>query len=107
VIYPTLTLLEELGYVAVTPVGSKKQYTITAEGAAFLEHNRAVADAVHARMAAASRAYGSGPAPEILRAMHNLKLALSVRLGKGPLTEAQISAITAALDRAASEIERL
>jgi len=107
VIYPTLTLLEELGYVAVTPVGSKKQYTITAAGAAFLEHNRAVADAVCARMAEASRAYGSGPAPEILRAMHNLQLALSVRLGKGPLTEAQIGAITAALDRVASEIERL
>jgi DNA-binding PadR family transcriptional regulator len=106
VVYPTLTLLEELGYVAVTPVGSKKQYTITAEGAAFLEHNRAVVDAVFARMTAASRAYGSGPAPEILRAMHNLKLALSVRLSKGPLTEAQIGAITAALDRAASEIER-
>jgi hypothetical protein len=38
--------------------------------------------------------------------MHNLRLALSVRLGKGPLTEAQIGAIMAALDRAASEIER-
>ena len=106
VVYPTLTLFEELGYVAVTPVGSKKQYTITTQGSAFLEHNRAIVDAVLARMAAASRAYGSGPAPEILRAMHNLQLALSVRLGKGPLTEAQIGAITAALDRAASEIER-
>jgi DNA-binding PadR family transcriptional regulator len=106
VVYPTLTLLEELGYVAVTPVGSKKQYTITAEGSAFLEDNRAIVDAIFARMAAASRAYGSGPAPEILRAMHNLKLALSVRLGKGPLTEAQIGAVTAALDRTASEIER-
>src|SRR5215467_14735560 len=49
VIYPTLTLLEELGYVAVTPVGSKKQYTLTAEGSAFLEHNRAVAAAICAR----------------------------------------------------------
>jgi hypothetical protein len=38
--------------------------------------------------------------------MHNLKLALSVRLSKGPLTGAQIGAITATLDRAASEIER-
>jgi DNA-binding PadR family transcriptional regulator len=106
VVYPTLTLLEELGYVAVTPVGSKKQYAITAEGSAFLEHNRAVADAVFARLAEASRAYGRGPAPEILRAVHNLRLALCVRLGKGPLTEAQIVAITAALDRAASDIER-
>jgi DNA-binding PadR family transcriptional regulator len=106
VVYPTLTLLEDLGYVAVAPVGSKKEYTITAEGSTFLDNNRAVVDAVFARMAEASRAYGSGPAPEILRAMHNLQLALSVRLSKGPLTEAQIGAITAALDRAAAEIER-
>jgi hypothetical protein len=78
----------------------------TAEGSTFLENNRALVDAVFARMTEASRAYGSGPAPEILRAMHNLQLALSVRLGRGPLTEAQIDAVTAALDRAASEIER-
>ena len=90
----------------MTPVGSKKQYAISAEGAAFLEHNRAVVDAAFARMAEASRAYGSGPAPEILRAMHNLRLVLSVRLGKGPLTEAQIGAITAAIERAASDVER-
>jgi hypothetical protein len=38
--------------------------------------------------------------------MHNLKLALSVRLSKGPLTGVRISAITAGLDPAASEIER-
>jgi DNA-binding PadR family transcriptional regulator len=106
VVYPTLTLLEELGYVAVTPVGSKKEYAITAEGRAFLEDNRAVVDAIFARMTAAGRAYGSGPAPEIRRAMHNLKLALAVRLGKGPLTAAQVSAITATLDRTAAEIER-
>jgi DNA-binding PadR family transcriptional regulator len=106
VIYPTLTLLEELGYVAVTPVGTKKEYAITAEGSAFLDANRAAADAAGARLAEASRMYGSGPAPEILRAMYNVKLALAVRLGKGPLTSEQIGAITAVLDRAAAEIER-
>jgi DNA-binding PadR family transcriptional regulator len=106
VVYPTLTLLEELGYIAGTPVGSKKEYAITAEGSAFLDDNRAVVDAVFARMAEAGRAYGGGPAPEILRALHNLQFALSVRLSKGPLTAAQIGAITATLDRAAAEIER-
>jgi DNA-binding PadR family transcriptional regulator len=106
VVYPTLTLLEELGYVVGTSVGSKKQYTITPEGSAFLDNNRAVVDAVVARLAAASRNYGSGPAPEIRRALHNLQRALVVRLSKGPLTAEQIGAITAALDRVASEIER-
>jgi len=107
VIYPTLTLLEELGYLrAETGGGTKKLYSLTEEGANFLAANRATVEAIFRRIAEASRAYGGGPAPEIRRAMHNLELALSLRLGKGPLDEAQLRAITAALDGAAAEIER-
>ena len=107
VIYPTLTLLEELGYLrAETGGGTKKLYSLTEEGANFLAANRATVEAIFRRIAEASRAYGGGPAPEIRRAMHNLELALSLRLGKGPLDDAQLRAITAALDGAAAEIER-
>src|SRR6516164_7435411 len=70
VIYPTLTLLEELGYLrAETGGGTKKLYSLTEEGANFLASNRATVDAILDRMAEASRAYGGGPAPEIRRAM--------------------------------------
>jgi DNA-binding PadR family transcriptional regulator len=107
VIYPTLTLLEELGYVRPeTDGGTRKLYSITAEGAAFLDENRALVDTILDRMAAAGRAYAGGPAPEIRRAFHNLQLALSIRLGKGPLDAAQLRTVTEALDRAAAEIER-
>jgi DNA-binding PadR family transcriptional regulator len=107
VIYPTLTLLEELGYLGAEAAGgTKKLYSLTEEGANFLAANRATVEAIFDRMAEASRTYGSGPAPEIRRAMHNLELALSLRLGKGPLDEAQVRTITAVLDRAASDIER-
>jgi hypothetical protein len=34
-------------------------------------------------------------------------MALSIRLGKGPLSAEQVQAITQALDRAAAEIERV
>ncbi len=62
VIYPTLTLLEELGYVTVsTGEGAKKLHAITAEGRAFLDANRATVDALLARMAEASRVHGGGP----------------------------------------------
>ena len=57
-------------------------------------------------MAEFSRAYAGGPAPEIRRALRNLELALSIRLGKGPPDAAGVRAITEALDRVAGEIER-
>src|ERR1700758_5276664 len=81
VIYPTLTHLEELGYVTVsTGDGAKKLHEITAEGRAFLDANRRAVDALLARMAETSRTHGGGTAPQILRAMENLKLALRLRL---------------------------
>jgi DNA-binding PadR family transcriptional regulator len=107
VIYPTLTLLEELGYIRPeSGDGTKKLYLVTEDGTAFLATNRAQVDAILARMAEVGRAYGGGPAPEIVRAMENLHSALSIRLGRGPLTAEQVRAVTTTLDRAAGEIER-
>jgi DNA-binding PadR family transcriptional regulator len=108
VIYPTLTLLEELGYVTVGVVeeGGRKQHEITAQGQAFLEANRAALDSLLARMEEASRAHGDGPAPPIVRAMENLKLALRLRLSRGPLSAEQADAVAAALDAAATAVER-
>ena len=106
VVYPTLTLLEELGYVTVSlSEGGKKQHEITAEGRAFLEANKAAVDALRAQMDEASRVHGGGPAPQILRAMENLKLALRLRLGRGPLDAAQVNAVAAAIDAAATQVE--
>jgi DNA-binding PadR family transcriptional regulator len=107
VIYPTLTLLEELGYVAVSPgEGARKLHEITEAGRVFLAANGPAVEALFARMEEASAARGSGPAPQIIRAMENLKLALRLRLGRGPLSEGQITAVTAALDVAAVTVEQ-
>jgi len=108
VIYPTLTLLEELGYVMVSAAGegARKLHAITAQGRAFLEANRPTLDALLARMDEASRAYGDGPAPQVLRAVENLKLAVRMRLARGPLSEEQANAVAAALDIAATSVER-
>lgn len=109
VIYPTLTLLEELGYVTVNAAGegAKKLHEITAQGRAFLDANRPALDALLARMEEASRAHGGGPAPQIVRAMENLKLALRLRLSRGPLSAEQADAVAAALDAAATTVERI
>jgi DNA-binding PadR family transcriptional regulator len=108
VIYPTLTLLEELGYATVSDgEGGKKLHTITEQGRAFLDTNRSTLNALHARMDEASRANESGSAPQILRAMENLRMALRLRLSRGPLTSEQTDAMAAALDAAASAVEKL
>lgn len=107
VIYPTLTLLEELGHVTVTAGdGAKKLHTITSDGQAYLAAHRPTVDALLARMDEANRTQGGGPAPQILRAMENLRLALRMRLARGPLTEEQVNAVAAAIDAAATGVER-
>jgi DNA-binding PadR family transcriptional regulator len=107
VVYPTLTLLDELGYAATEPgEGSKKAYAITPEGQALLNANRATTEAIFARLAEVAAAT-TGGAPQVRRAIENLKLALRMRLGRGPLSEEQLRLITAALDNAATTIEQI
>jgi DNA-binding PadR family transcriptional regulator len=106
VIYPTLTMLEELGHATVAESDGKKLYTITAEGTAYIDANKAALDQALRRMQSVNTAHGGGPAPEIMRARENLKLALRLREARGPLTEQQIRDIAAALDAAAVAIER-
>jgi DNA-binding PadR family transcriptional regulator len=107
VVYPTLTMLEELGHATVADTeGGKKLYTVTEEGKAFLAANKAAVDAVFARIDETSAAHGGGRSPQIIRAVENFKLALRLRLSRGALSEEQVRAIVTALDHAAGEIER-
>jgi DNA-binding PadR family transcriptional regulator len=52
IVYPTLTYLEEAGYVTVQSEGAKKLYSITDEGRAHLAENQDFVDAVLARLTA-------------------------------------------------------
>jgi len=106
VIYPTLTMLEELGHATVAESAGKKLYAVTDEGTAYLTANQPALDHALARMKSVNTAHGGGPAPEIMRARENLKLALRLREARGPLTEQQVRAIAAALDAATVAIER-
>jgi len=107
VVYPTLTWLEEMGFVtAADAAGGRKLYTVTAEGEAHLRANEAQATGIFQRMAevAASSAAFS---PQILRARENLRTALKLKLtAGGALSKEQIAAICDALDAAAAAVER-
>ena len=107
VIYPTLTLLEEQGFVSQTQkAGGRKLCAITDEGRAHLESQREVTDALLARMGDASGGPMERP-PQVVRALENFKFAMRLRLSRQPLTDDQANAFAAALDSAAQTIERI
>ena len=68
-------------------------------------YNPAV-QALRTRIEAIRTRFGDDSAPELRRAMGNLRSAIQIRLSKGELSKESLSSITAALDRAANEIER-
>ncbi|WP_338662877.1 PadR family transcriptional regulator [Pararoseomonas sp. SCSIO 73927] len=107
VVYPTLTLLEELGQIAVRSTeGGRKLYAVTPEGEAALAGSRAEAEALFARMDALA---GDGPDGSVLqlkRAVHNLRNALRMRLSRGPLTQEQLHGMVAMIDEVALKVER-
>jgi DNA-binding PadR family transcriptional regulator len=106
VVYPTLTLLEEMGYARVDQTdGSKKLYAATEEGRKYLADNKETLDKLDARLAEFGEAVGGGPSPQVLRAMENLRMALRMRMARS-LTPEQARAIAAALDAATVQIER-
>jgi DNA-binding PadR family transcriptional regulator len=107
VVYPTLTLLEDLGHASVTlEHGGKKQYGITADGLAALEAQSDTLARVLTRLDSAGCAADARRAPELQRAMQNFKTALHFRLSRGPLSPASLRSIADAIDRAAIDIER-
>ncbi len=107
VVYPTLTLLEELGYIEVSAAeGPKKLFAITPAGQEFLAGNAGAVAALVARMAEVKARHGDGPPPQIIRAMENLKLALRLRLSRGRPGEDEVKAIAAAIDAAAQAVEQ-
>lgn len=77
-VYPTLTLLEELGHVRSTATeGSKRLFEITDEGRQYLRENEAMLTSVKKRMEMAARAAsGEMPPQDVHFAMHTLKAAL-------------------------------
>ena len=107
IVYPTLTLLEEIGQVdAIASDGAKKRFAITPEGVAHLDANRTDANAALARLDALARKDEAMEAGPVFRAMANLKTALRDRLAGEP-AKALLFAVADAIDDAARKIERL
>ncbi len=105
VVYPTLTLLEEIGHATVSEgVAGRKLYTLSPDGRAALEANRPAAEAILARVDAGAAARRGPPAP-VVRAMENLQTALRLRLKGQDASPEQVRAIADAIDAAARRVE--
>ncbi len=104
VIYPTLTLLEDLGQVESTTEGTRKSFAITAAGAQLLAENQTALNILLAKIAASQPRENAGP---VLRAIENLKTALRMRLSGRETTAEQVSKIVDILDATTRKIEEL
>ena len=105
VVYPNLTMLEELGHAKVAEEGSKKVYTITPDGKQHLRQSRAQVEHLIQRIGQVGGEVGAST-PQIYRALDNLRAALQLRIAGGGLAEAEVRKIVDALDSAAKSIER-
>lgn len=102
VVYPTLTMLEELGQAEATAEGTKKFYAITPAGEAALAQNKAALDIILARLAGGPPREAAMP---VMRAMENMKTALRLKLGGRAASAETMRRIADALDELARKIE--
>ena len=96
IVYPMLTMLEEMGQATVQVDGTRKLYAITEEGSRVLADNKDLVDAITERMKTAGAGQHAGRSPQIMRAVENLRMAL--RMKAGSLTEDQVHKVTDILD---------
>jgi len=103
-VYPTLTMLEEQDLVrAEAAEGSKRLYTITPEGKAFLKENEALVEGILTRIDMTASAYSSRVAPdEVWEAWKTLKQAMN--MPRAPWTEVEAERIRTILAKAARDI---
>ena len=107
VVYPLLTMLEEMGFVTLSAEdGGKKLYAITDDGKAELEKNKETLEHIKAHVDGVRERSVGGRSPQIMRAIQNFRTALHLRMERGPLTDEQAQTIAAAIDAAAQTIER-
>ncbi|PZW37872.1 PadR family transcriptional regulator [Humitalea rosea] len=107
VVYPTLTMLEDLSQIEETQSeGPKRLYALTAAGRAQLEERRVEAEAAMARLVALGAESSRIETGPVWRAMQNLKTVLQQQLGEGRDKQMTLD-VAELIDEAARKIERL
>jgi len=107
-VYPTLTLLEDLGYARVNvEEGGKKVYAITDEGKAYLAQNKSAVDDIFERVSEIGATFLSDGMMEINRAIKDVAQATYRGAPRIFRDKEAVAAIRESLQRAAREIEEI
>jgi DNA-binding PadR family transcriptional regulator len=104
-VYPTLTLLQEMGLTESQTQGTRKIYAITEQGQKELADNQPRIQAILQRMQEIGQKHANERPPQLVRAFENLKMAVQIHSGKW--TPDLLASATEILDQAARQIERL
>ena len=108
VIYPTLTLLQDMGLIEEAPGdGPRKPFQVTDEGRAHLEEKSEEVDGLFERLGDLRPSQHAEGASPIWRAMRNLGMAIRHRVTHGEITEETKFELAALIDELAQKIERL
>jgi len=108
VVYPTLTLLQDMGLIDEAPgEGPRKSFQVTDEGRAHLDERSDEIEALLERLAELKPRSENMAGPAIGRAVKNLMTALGHRLKAEGFDEDLFLEVAAILDEAAQKIERV
>jgi DNA-binding PadR family transcriptional regulator len=108
VVYPTLTMLEDMGLIAEKKSkDSKKVFEATDEGRAHLDENPEEVDELIERLEGHGHQRRRGQRPEIGRAIGNLMTALRNRIAHEGWNDELLEEVVDILDEAAQRIERV
>jgi DNA-binding PadR family transcriptional regulator len=105
IIYPNLTLLEEMEAIQVVDAqATRKAYRLTAAGEAHLAENRETVSSLITRLSTLAILVNNRSIPAVEQAIHGLKVALNRRLAQEDISEAALQTLIKALHDAAEKI---
>jgi len=107
-VYPTLTMLEDLGYASVAPDdGGRKVYGITDSGRAYLEEHAETVDSIFERIARFVEGFLDTPMMEVNSAFRRAGRAAYAHASRNVNDEEKLRRVKEILERAAAELEQL
>ncbi len=104
-VYPTLQLLEDMGYVTSTPQDGKRVFSITDEGKTFLEEQKEVVEGIRQRTSSWWNPHLRGELHEMKHELHDLMSAM--RRGRPFGDPETVRRVRAVIENARKEIEAI